>query len=151
MDLRKMAMRAKNPTAAWHNVGSYIAAVERRQFATSGAYLNGVPWKPLKPQYLQWKVRQGYSKRVLMQSGSLRLSFTSRPMAIEVYAGTSATFGSNHPVAKYHQHGTHSHKTGKKLLPKRIIMKTTPKMRRDVKTILAAHVLGKHTSVMALV
>jgi phage gpG-like protein len=148
LKLQEMAARAKNPQAAWVNVGSYLAAVNRRQFATQGAYLNGVPWKPLKPYYLQWKVKSGYSKRILMQSGAMRLSFTSRPMAVEVYSGSSARFGSDHPLAKYHQYGTK--RNGKRVNPKRQIVKVTPKVRGDVKTILANHITGKHTNVMSM-
>ena len=148
MKLHLMAARAKNPEPAWKNVGSYMAAAERRQWATQGSYF-GTPWKPLKPDYMVWKAKRGYSSHILMQTGSMRLSFTSRPMAIEVYSGSSARFGSNHPLAKYHQKGTR--RNGKRVNPPRPMMKVTRKVRADVKSILADYVLGKdHVRVMEL-
>lgn len=148
MKLHEMAVRARNPEPAWENVGSYLSAAERRQWATSGSYF-GTPWRPLKPDYLLWKAKHGYSSHILMQTGSLRMSFSSRPMSIEVYNGSSARFGSNHPLAKYHQHGTRRH--GKRVNPPRPMMKVTRKVRADVKQILANYVTnGEHTRVMEM-
>ena len=143
--LRAMAMRARSPEKAWPKVGSYLSAVNRRQFATNGGYL-GTPWKPLKPDYLLWKVREGYSSHTLIQTGAMRLSFTSRPMAIEVYSGNKARFGSDHPLAAFHQRGTH--RNGKRAVPARPIMRVTPKVRKDVKDIIADYILGKRVTVM---
>ena len=146
MKIQRMGMRARNPEGAWPHVGSYLSAVERRQWATQGAYLLGHPWKPLKPEYLQWKIKHGYSPRILMQTGALRLSFTGRPMSIEVYGKGSARFGSSHRLAHWHQEGTH--RNGKRVNPPRPMMKLTPKVRNNVRDILADYVLGKRITVM---
>ena len=138
--IRAMRTRLKDMTPMWAKVGSYIAQVNRRQFATHGGYL-GKPWKPLKPDYLQWKISEGYSKRTLVQTGGMRASFVSRPMSVEDYNGDTATFGSNHPLAKFHQHGTH--RNGKRAIPARPIVVKTPKMTRDIRDIVAEYILVK--------
>ena len=84
-----------------------------------------------------------------MQTGGMRASFTSRPMAIEEYNGPSARFGSNHPLAKFHQHGTH--RGGRRIVPARPMMRVTPKVRRDVKKIIQGHVMGHRTRIRRLV
>ena len=144
LELKSMAKRVKNPAKAFKQIGSFIAAANRRQFATHGAYL-GKPWKPLKPEYLQWKIRSGYSRRTLVMTGGMRASFVSRPMAIEEYYGTSAVYGSDHWLAKFHQYGTF--RNGKRAIPPRPIMKKTPKIVRGVTGIMKAHVLGKKVAI----
>lgn len=131
---RKMAERASNLTPAWPRVGAYLSAANRRQFQTEGAYY-GTPWAPLSPDYMQWKVRNGYSRRTLVMTGQMRASFTSRPLPIERYSRRSAKFGSNSPIAKYHQHGTRH-------MPARPIMVATPVVMDNISTIIADYVTG---------
>ncbi len=136
--------RIKNPAPVWVKVGSYLAAVNRKQFATHGAYL-GKPWKPLKPEYLQWKIKNGYSRKTLMQTGAMRLSFVSRPVAIEKYYKKSAVFGSDNRLAPYHQYGTF--RNGKRAIPPRPIMYKNRQTVRAVKSILADHIAGKRIAI----
>lgn len=140
VDIRTQERRVKNMTPMWRKVGSYIAAVNRRQFATEGAYL-GKPWKPLKPEYLQWKVKAGYSKKTLVQTGSMRATFVSRPMLVEQYANKSALFGSTHPLAPYHQYGTH--RNGKPAIPARPIIVANAKLARDIGDIIVEYVSNR--------
>ena len=142
--VKGISNRVKRPAAAFKQVGSYIAASNRRQFATHGAYY-GTPWKPLKPDYLQWKVRSGYSRRTLVMTGGMRASFVSRPMKIEKYYGDTAEFGSDHWLEKFHQYGTF--RNGKRAIPPRPIMKKTPVMVKGVAGIIKAHVLGEKTTI----
>lgn len=136
-----MRLRMKNLEPAWVKVGSYLSQVNRRQFATEGAYL-GKPWKPLKPDYLQWKVRNGYGgRKTLVQTGALRASFTSRPMSLEVISGNKAMFGSTDRKAVWHQHGTH--RNGKRAIPARPIIVKTPKLSRDIADIIAEYIVHK--------
>lgn len=146
-ELKGVSRRIKNQTKAFKQIGSYIAASNRRQFATHGAYY-GTPWKPLKPDYFQWKVKSGYSRKTLVMTGGMRASFVSRPMKIEEYKGTSATFGSDHWLAKFHQYGTF--KNGKRAIPPRPIMKKTPKLVSGVSQIIKAHVLGNKITIRQL-
>lgn len=144
MDLKGVARRVKRPLPALRQVGSFIAASNRRQFATHGAYY-GKPWKPLQPDYLQWKIRNGYSRRTLVMTGDMRVSFVSRPMSIEKYYGDSATFGSDHWLAKFHQYGTY--RNGRRAIPPRPIMKKTKVLVRGVAGIIKGHVLGKKVKI----
>jgi phage virion morphogenesis protein len=139
--IKDVRMRLKNLEPAWAKVGSYLSQVNRRQFATEGAYL-GKPWRPLKPEYMQWKIKNGYGRRkTLVQTGAMRASFTSRPMSIEVYKGDSATYGSNDYKAKWHQYGTH--RNGKRAIPPRPIIVKTPKLTRDIRDIIAEYLVSK--------
>lgn len=130
-----------NTTPMWSNVGSYLSASVKRQFATEGAYY-GRPWKPLKPRYAAWKATRGYSGKILVQTGAMRASFVSRPMGIEVYSGKSAIFGSADQKAIWHQFGTH--RNGKRVNPPRPMFVITAKVRQDVLTIMKEHILGHH-------
>jgi phage virion morphogenesis protein len=125
--------RLRNPIGLWPKVGSFIAMVERKQFATQGAYL-GKPWKPLKPEYLQWKIKHGYSKRILVRTGAMRASLTSRPMEEERYKKYSATFGTNVDYAKYHQYGT-------RYMARRPMFTKNPLIKRGVKGIVKDYFL----------
>lgn len=96
-----MSARAENAEAVWPRVGSYLSRQINRQFVTEGAHF-GRPWKPLQPSYRLWKIRHGYSRKILVQTGQMRESFTKRPMSIEIYRKDSATFGSSNPKAGWH-------------------------------------------------
>lgn len=142
--IRVMSKRVQNPSPAWKSVGSYIAASNRRQFATHGAYY-GTPWKPLKPNYAQWKVRSGYGRKTLVRTGAMRASFVSRPMAIEKYYRNYAEFGSDYWLVKFHQNGTF--RNGKRANPPRPMMKKTRKMTADVTSIVKEYVINGRASV----
>lgn len=133
-----MSKRASNVTPmAWRGVGRYIADAERRQFTSEGKYM-GTPWRPLKPEYRLWKIRQGYMRKIMARTGSLRRKFTSRPMDVERYTHNTGTYGVNDRLAKWHHYGTR--RNGKQVNPPRRLMKVTPFMRRDIRDILARYV-----------
>lgn len=136
--LRTYERRVDNVRAAWPRVGRYLASVTRRQFTTKGAFLK-TPWKPLKPEYRLWKVRNGYSRAILIQTGDMRSTFTSRPMDIEEYHSNYAVFGSSHPLARYHQYGTR--RNGKRVLPARKILVTNKMVRSEVRDIVADYII----------
>lgn len=138
--LRLIDKRADNPEGAWPRVGSYLSRQVRRQFVTEGSHF-GKKWRPLKKSYRLWKVRHGHSRKILVQTGSMRDSFTRRPMAIEEYQGKSAVFGSDHRLAKFHQYGTRRH--GKQVNPPRPMLIITKEVRQDIRDILAKYVTGK--------
>lgn len=140
--LRTIEKRADNPEGAWPRVGAYLSRNVRRQFVTEGSHL-GRKWKPLKKSYRLWKVRNGYGRKILVQTGSMRDSFVKRPMAIEDYRGRSAVFGSDHPLAPFHQYGTR--RGGKRAIPARPMLIITKEVRQDIREILAKYVTGKRT------
>lgn len=114
-----ISRRADNLTPVWPRVGTYLAQSNRKQFSTQGMHY-GTPWRPLKPDYAQWKLRNGYGRTILVMSGGMKASFTSRPMSIERYYKKSAVYGSNYWLAKFHQDGTH--RNGKQANPPRPMM-----------------------------
>jgi phage gpG-like protein len=142
--LRVMAKRVQNPAPIWKVVGSYIAASNRKQFSTHGAYY-GTPWRPLKPRYAQWKVRNGYGQKTLVRTGAMRASFVSRPMKIEKYYGNRAEFGSDYWLVKFHQYGTH--RNGKRANPVRTMMRKTARMTSDIASIIEEYVLNGRASI----
>lgn len=135
--LRGMEARAKNLSPVWPKVGSLIANMNRLQWATDGAYY-GTPWQPLSPDYLQWKVSNGYSGSLLVMTGGMRASFTSRPMRIEQYRGNSAVFGSDYWLAKFHHYGTF--RNGKRAIPPRKLMVASERMQSGVAAVIAQYV-----------
>lgn len=143
LQIDAMSKRTKNLTPVWKTVGSYLAMANRKQFATHGAYY-GTPWKPLKPDYLQWKIKNGYSRKTLVQTGSMKASFTSRPMTIEKYYPKKAEFGSNHPLAKFHHNGTH--RNGKRAIPPRKIMSKNKQVTKAVRSIIADYIVNGRTT-----
>lgn len=130
--------RADNIRAVWPRVGRYMSSVTRRQFTTAGTFLK-TPWKPLKPEYKLWKVRNGYSRAILIKTGEMRSSFTSRPMDIEEYHSDHAIFGSSNPLAVYHQYGTR--RNGRKILPARKILVTNKMVRSEIRDIIAKYII----------
>lgn len=136
--LRGMSHRAQDLRPAWPKVGSYISQSNRKQFTSKGAYY-GTPWKPLKPEYAAWKLHHGHGRRMLVVTGTMKMSFTSRPMSIEKYYRKKAVFGSDNRLAAYHQYGTR--RNGKRAIPARPMMKATPKLKRDVAQIVLTYVV----------
>jgi len=137
LHLKEVAKRVERPLPALKKIGSYIAQANRRQFSSHGTYY-GTPWKPLKPDYAQWKLRSGYGRKILVLSGGMKASFTSRPMAIEQYSATGAVFGSDHWLAKFHQYGTH--RNGKRVIPPRPIIGKNKRLTAAVKDIIKKYV-----------
>lgn len=138
----KLVRRVEDLTPMWPKVGRYMARTTHKQFTTKGAFL-GTPWKPLKPEYRLWKVQNGYNRNILVMTGDMRDSFINRPMSIEKYHRQSATFGSKHKLAIYHQRGTR--RNGKKHIPARPIMKTTRGVRKDIHGMIEDYILRNRT------
>ena len=137
MRVKAMSTRAQNLTPVWPKVGSYLSQSNRKQFTSKGAYY-GKSWKPLEPEYALWKLRHGYGRRMLVQSGAMKLSFTSRPMSVERYYRQSAVFGSNNRLAVFHQYGTR--RNGKRAIPARPMMKATRKVKKDIGQMIGEYV-----------
>lgn len=117
--LRDLKGKVKDMAPVWVQIGDIVSDEMTQAFDSQGVSANGVPWAPLSPPYLRWKLRHGFDPRVLHQTGAMRNSFTSRPMSIEKYARHQATFGSDDPKAAFHQFGTSK-------MPQRRILNVTP-------------------------
>jgi phage gpG-like protein len=138
--VKAIKKRAGDVSGAWPSVGAYLSRVATRQFVTEGAYL-GRPWAPLKSEYRLWKIRSGYSRKILVRTGGLRNEFTKRPMQLEEYMGNSARFGSTSDLAAWQHRGTT--RNGKPHIPARPIIYVTPGISKDVRDILAKRIIGR--------
>ena len=138
--LRAMGRRINNPEPAWPRVGRFLSLTVRKQFITKGAHL-GTPWKPLKPDYLLWKVMRGYPWQTLVMDGSLRDSFVERPMSVESYLGKSAVFGSDDRKVVWHQFGTF--RNGKRVNPARPMLVANQHVHDEVTDILRRYIRGR--------
>ncbi len=70
-------------------------------FKSEGRYL-GVNWKPLKPEYLRWKIKKGFSEKKLHKTTTLSRSFTYKIENHKVVIGTNVKSDRNgfpYPVA----------------------------------------------------
>jgi phage gpG-like protein len=135
---KDMQQRADDLTPVWPKVGRYMSNVANRQFVTEGAFL-GKPWKPLKPYYRLWKLRNGFSRKILVKTGAMRKKFTGRPMDVEVYGRHSAEFGVADQKAVWQQYGTH--KDGKRVIPPRPILYANRMVKRDVRNIVKDYIV----------
>lgn len=57
-------------------------------FKSEGRYL-GVNWKPLKPEYLRWKIKKGFFEKKLHKTTTLARSFTYQIGKNKVVIGTN--------------------------------------------------------------
>jgi phage gpG-like protein len=128
--LSEMADRTRGVYHVWPKVGDVIAGALDKQFESEGAYFYARKWKPLQPDYLAWKIRNGYDPRRLHQTGAMRRSLTSRPMSLENYFGNRAVFGTRDRKAAFHQNGT-------RFMPKRQIIRVTEDLADDVSSVIA--------------
>lgn len=138
-ELRRREQNIKQPDPAWRAVGRYLAREVRKQFSTKGAHF-GTPWKPLAPSTVAAKRRGGWPRQPLVRTGQLKRDFTSSPLDIERYEGSTAVFGASSDVAGWQQYGTK--RNGRTHIPARIILKITPTMRREIRDILDQHING---------
>lgn len=136
--LRGVGNRAQNVLPVWPKVGNYLSSRVQRQFLSNGAQFN-TPWKPLKPEYRLWKMRNGFGNKTLIMSGEMKRSFTGRPMDIELYSPQSATFGSSNQKAVWQHYGTR--RNGKRVIPPRKILVLTREVRADIKDIVGRYIL----------
>ncbi len=81
----------------------------RRQFRGQGVGPNRGKWAPLKEAYLKRRFAQGYTGPVLVRTGRLRASLTTKEPTPDAIRRTSAhgfEWGTRVQYAHYHQLGT---------------------------------------------
>lgn len=135
--------RTNNPEQCFIYIGSYLSAYNRKQFATNGAY-GGKVWAPLKPDYFQWKLRNGIGHATLVRTGKMKVSYTSRPMKVERIGKTVAVYGTDVKYAHFHQSGTRK-------MPARIVMQANAKVRKDIKQIIADYISGRPVGIRSMI
>lgn len=141
--LRQMSARADDASPAWPAVGDVIAEQVGLQFDSEGSHF-GTPWDPRKPPTARTEQpgEQGFDPLrpdfgggpLLVETGRLRDSFTSRPMSVEQYARQRAVFGSDDYRAPFHHDGTSD-------TPARPILRATDDLAEDVSDVLARYII----------
>lgn len=88
-------------------------------------------WKPLDPEYGAWKASRYPGAPTLIRTGGLFESVSK--LEIDKIDNTSARFGTNAEVAKFHQYGTWS-------MPKREIIFEPPMFAKKLADKIADHI-----------
>jgi phage gpG-like protein len=102
-----------------------------KNFTSNGSLVGG--WAPLDRQYGSWKSSNFPGRPTLVRSGRLFRSIQSFP--VRKIGKKSATFGTDVPVAKFHQYGTWS-------MPERRIIFEPPMFAKKLAKDVAKHVKG---------
>ena len=140
--LRAIKVRVDYPDAAWRAVGRYMAREVDKQFITRGANF-GTVWKPLAASTIMQKRMAGYPAQPLVRTGKMKRGFLY-PAIIKNAKGSTASFGSSDLIATYQHMGTTMN--GRRHIPARKIIRVTPKMRKDVRRILARYIVEGATA-----
>ena len=102
--LARFADNVSDALPLWDKLADRFASIERRQFATEGAYGSG-GWPALSPRYAAGKARAYPGKPILERDGDLKRSLTVRPVGVEVLTPGSMTVGSGIDYGRFHQAG----------------------------------------------
>ena len=77
----------------------YLQKQVRKLFQTEDRSLN-VHWEPVKPGYLEWKLKKGYSSKTLHRTTTLAQSFEGEGEEDRLVFGTPVKY------ALFHEYGT---------------------------------------------
>lgn len=130
----RLAHNTGNATAVFTEISALLAETNEKSWG------RGVK---LAESTLEQKQVDGTTP--LVKTGDLKESLTKKSpggAAIRVITPTEMVFGTTLFYAKFVNYGfTH---TGGDQVPKRKVLKLTPKARKTVKTLLAKHIMGGH-------
>lgn len=102
--LADRAERVEDARPLWNHLADRFARLERRQFASEGAYGSG-GWDPLSPRYAAWKAANYPGQTILRRDDHLFRSLTSRPFGVEVIEPDHMVVGTDVEYAGFHQRG----------------------------------------------
>lgn len=126
-----MDRRAKDLRPVFLKAEKDLKEAYVKNFTTNGSLVGG--WAPLDRQYGSWKSRNFPGAPTLVRSGRLFRSIQS--FSVRRIGKTSATFGTDAPVAKFHQYGTWS-------MPDRRIIFEPPMFAKKLAKDVAEYVKG---------
>lgn len=126
---------ADDATPVWEALADDFLKIERRQFASEGAYGSG-GWAPLSPRYAKWKAEHYPGRPILERTGDLVASLTEGPQ-VRIITPGFMVLGSAVDYGEYHQ-------TGTPRMPRRRPIEFTESTRREwVKTMQRYIVTGE--------
>ncbi len=103
--LEGVKYRTSDLRPVWAAIADDFLQIEARQFATEGGL--GRPWPPLSPAYAAWKAKHYPGAPILVRTGRLRASLTSRGGDhVEAIEPQMLKIGTAVPYARFHQTGT---------------------------------------------
>lgn len=137
--IEQIKKRVQVPDRGWKRVGIFLSREVNKQFSTRGAQFQ-TPWRPLAMSTLIQKRKLGFTPAPLVRTGSMKRTFTQRPMDIYETRGSIARFGSSSKIAAYQHYGTK--RNGRQHIPARPILKVTPRVRKEVRDILERYIVG---------
>lgn len=113
--LGAMSLAVQDLRHAWGDIAKEFYQAQSSVFGAEGAW-HHPRWAPLKPKYLAWKIRHGYSSRILVMTGKMRTSLTTGGAAGSIFrqAAQQMSIGTNIKYAKYHQRSPKGRETGQK-------------------------------------
>lgn len=144
--LGAMSLAVQDLRHAWGDVAKEFYQAQASVFGAEGAW-HHERWTPLKPKYLAWKVRHGYSSRILVMTGKMRSSLTvgGSPGAVFQQSAQQMTIGTNVKYAKYHQSKDprKRSKSGNVILPRREFIYKYPGQEESYAAIIRKSILAK--------
>ncbi len=120
-----MMRSVRNLQPAWGEIADDFVKREKRLFQQQGSVQGWDRWAALHPDYEKWKQTHGFSTRILVRTGAVERSLTTRHDRHAVFnAGPlRMEIGTSIPYAGYHQ-------TGTRKMPKREPIRITDTQRR---------------------
>lgn len=102
--LQAIAARTQDTRPWLRKLATALAAAQLMNFSTKGSLAGG--WAPLSPDYGLWKRSNMPGRPMMVSTGRLKASVTSRDRLVQSMTGTSMRIGSDVHYAEFHQSGT---------------------------------------------
>jgi len=106
--LHGMTVRASDMRDALNRIADEFCQHEGTVFLNQGAIVGMSGWAPLSLEYAEEKARSGFSDGILVRTGKLRMSLTSKmdPYFVMRLTPKTLRIGTSVPYAKFHRSGT---------------------------------------------
>ncbi len=140
------AKSVRNLQPVWEDIYDDFRSRETAVFEAQGSVQGHEAWTALNANYLKWKQAHGFDSRILIKTGAMMRSlttkgapgsvFNSRPLGVEM--GTSV------PYAIYHQSDRprKKNKDEKDRLPRRTMIRVTDAQRRHWVRLIQAFLIA---------
>lgn len=130
--LKKVGADVSDLKGAMADVGDHAKKYFGGQVYSSRGGAIGQPWQRLSDKYAAQKAKKYPGRPVLVRTGLMQRSFTSKPSAMSV------TISNNAPWFKYHQSSATRY-----VVPRRAMIGVYTGMQSDVTTIIARALAAK--------
>lgn len=143
-EIMRVGDRAGDMTPAFNAVADMIVDVERKQFASEGAYASS-GWQPLAASTIEHKAKAGLAPEILQATRALHDSLTNpsdrhhvrRITPDEMFVGTNVTTRDGYPYPRAHQRG--------RGVPQRRVIELRPQDRTQATKTLQRYIMTGET------